>query len=976
MYLKEIKISGFKSFADKMNISLDNDITCIVGPNGSGKSNIVDAVRWVLGEQSVKNLRGSSAMTDVIFAGSKSRNPLPMASVTLVFDNSDNYLKVPYTEISVARKVYRTGENEYYINNEKCRLKDISDLFLDSGMGKYAFNIISQGEVSKIISNSSEERRVVIEEAAGILKYQKRKEEALKKLSKTNENLVRVTDIMKELEIQIGPLEEQSKKASEYTQAKKQLEKIEIALIVNDLEKINHAYQNGKRQIDSLKNEIVYHSTEESKNATTLEEKKKDIEKIRSCIAMQNQKYLEYVKEEERTNSERIMFEERRKYSSKDKKVHENFIRLKEQKLVENNKLLSLKTELEIIMKKIQEEKTKKEEKTKLYNKEKSLKNELESSLMKMKQKLEEMSYKKKYLQDYIENGSSNANVKKVLTNPKLSGVCNTVSRLIDTSNDYALALEVALLSSKDYVVVETRKNASECIEFLKENNLGRVTFYPLDAIEGRKVDDATLELLKNEEGFISVFKDVVEYQDKYKNIVESLLGNVLLVDTIEHANEISRKIRNRYKIVTLTGEVLNVGGSITGGVLKTKSVISEKYELNKLQLDEEIIKEDMKKTDISLKHYYDSIKNYEEEILEIEKQILILENERKIKDDNYQLRLKEYDKIKLELQNLSDLLNDNLDEEENRLTEKYYAIVSKKEELEQNMKDTKKQEESILEEIEKLEATRKIELQSTRNLEIKLKDLEINSAKMGSHLDQLLNILSEDYQMTYENAKEHYILEIDEDIARSSVNKLKGQIKRIGVVNLGAIEEYTRVKERYDFLDSQSTDLKNAIATLLKIMDELDEVMNEEFLRTFNELQVEFNKVFKDLFGGGSAKLQLTDKDNLLTTGVDIIVTPPGKKVSTISLLSGGEKTLTAISLLFAILNIKRIPFCIFDEVEAALDEANVDKVGAYLKQYVGRTQLIVITHKKKTMEYAKNLYGITMQESGVSKLVSVKLI
>lgn len=976
MYLKEIKISGFKSFADKTNITLDDNITCIVGPNGSGKSNIIDAVKWVLGEQSIKSLRGSNNMSDVIFAGSKSRSPLNLASVSLVFDNSDSYLKVPYTEISVTRKVFRSGENEYYLNNEKCRLKDIYDLFLDSGMGKYAFNIISQGEVSKIISDSPYERRTIFEEAAGVLKYKRRKEEALKKLEKTNENLTRVKDIIKELEEQIEPLKIQSEQASKYLKIKENLEQMEIALIANDLEKLNVLYHEQTKQIEDLTNEIIEKTTNITNDDIELEKKKQELEKITTNLTSLQQNLLILTKEEEKLNGEKNIIKERSKYDAEDVKVHENITNLKEQKLSLNNKLLSIKTDLTILDNKIKEvlkdNSNKNNEYVSLNNTKEDIKNKI-SALENSKLQKE---YKIKYLNDYIENSSFPVSIKRLLGNPKLIGIHNTISKLINIDEKYLLALDVSLGGAKDYLVVDNPNVAKTCINYLKENNLGRVTFFPLDVIKPRYIEDNILNVVNDMDGFIDILANLVSYDSNYKNIIFNQLGNVLVVDNIDNANKISKKINNKYKIVTLDGEIINVGGSITGGTVKKKSIISEKYELENL-----LTKKDMEEKEIlSLKQKQEEIdkntKKFENILYEIGKNKILLTEEYNAKNENYKLLKNQLDRITLELNNLEDLEDNSINEEEEKILKKYYEVLKEKELVNKKIILLNEEKEKVSSLIEEYQAKYRLNNSNVRNLEEKKKTLEIESSKMSVKMDNLLNILSETYQMTFEKAKANYVLEEDIDVARKNVNSFKKELKEIGIVNLGAIEEYERVSKRYEFLTKQDNDLEEAITTLLKIINELDLVMEKEFIKTFKEIEIEFNNVFKELFKGGSAKLKLTDESNILETGVNIEVSPPGKKITSISLLSGGEKTLTAISLLFAVLNVKKIPFCLFDEVEAALDEANVDRVGTYFNKYIGKTQLIIITHKKKTMEYANTLYGITMQESGVSKLVSVKLV
>ena len=977
MYLKEIKISGFKSFADKINLNLDDNITCIVGPNGSGKSNIIDAVKWVLGEQSIKTLRGFNNMSDVIFAGSKSRSPLNLASVSLVFDNKDSYLKVPFTEIAITRKVYRSGENEYYINNEKCRLKDINDLFLDSGMGKYAFNIISQGEIEKVVNNSPYDRRVIFEEAAGVLKYKKRKEEALKKLEKTNDNLNRVTDILNEIETNLSPLEKQSAKAIKYKEIKENLKNIEVALIAHDLSKIDILYKDTTKKIDILKEEIVKLNTDNSSNDAVVLTKKEELDKLKEEIVKLNSDYLKYVKEEEKVNGERNIIKERSKYNADSLKVHENISSLKEEKYVLNNKLLSLKTDNDIIMKSLDSVNN---DITVINEKLDSLKKkrkDVEDSIYSKQKNLTSLLYKIKTLEGYIlEGGNTNPSVKRLLGTKSISGIHNTIASLINTSKTYDKALEVALGGSKDYVVVDTPEVAKKAISFLKETNLGRVTFYPLSVIKPKYIDEEIVKLLKREDGFIDILSNLVTYDDPYNNIVLNRLGNVLLVDNIDNANKLAKNTKNKFVIVTLDGEIIQVGGAITGGVIKQRSIISERHELDEITKEKDILTNDIKDLEASLNDINNSFNTEREKAMELEKQKLLIMENIKNKNKLYYETKETYESKVLELSNLEDLTTNNISKEEDLITKKYYDILNKKDETFKLVTLKTSEKERLEHEIDEIQASFRLSNSNIRSKEQELKELEISNTKRGLNMDNLLKTLSEDYEMTFESALQNYILDIDTEDARNMVNNYKKMLRDIGEVNLSSIEEYDRVKERYDFLTKQSEDLKEAIKTLLGIIDSLDEVMKQDFIKTFKQIEIEFDKVFKDLFGGGVASLVLTDKDNILETGIDIKVTPPGKKVSTITLLSGGEKTLTAISLLFAILNIKKVPFCLFDEIEAALDEANVARVCEYFSKYNGKTQLIIITHKKKTMEYANALYGITMQESGVSKLVSVKLV
>lgn len=977
MYLKEIQASGFKSFADKLNITLDNNITCIVGPNGSGKSNVVDAVRWVLGEQSVKSLRGDGSMTDVIFSGSKSRNSLNVASVSLVFDNSDNYLKVPYTEVSIKRRVYRTGENEYFLNGEKCRLKDIIDLFMDSGIGKESFNIISQGEVQRILSNSPYDRRVVFEEAAEVLKYKKRKEEAIRKLDRTHSNLDRVNDIIGELEIQLEPLKEQSKKAREYLENKRALETIEVALLAYEIEMLNIEYQESKNRIKELNNEIITLSANSSGSDASIDSEKVNLLKLEKEISELNQKLLDLTKQEEKVNGEKKILQERSKYDATDSRVHENITLLKEKELKTKNDISVLELEIE----------SDKENLSKRIDELNQLGDEISSLTNESDTYLKEENFKKKEnydlenrissLENFIENGGNLPNsIKSIMNNPRLNGIHDVIGNLVSVDYKFNKALEVALGGSKNFLVVENEVNAKDAIAYLKDNKLGRCTFFPLNVIKPKSVDEETLSILRQEIGYIDTMANMVTFDSKYKNIIDNQLGNVLLVTDIDTANKISRKINSKYKIVTIDGEVIHVGGSITGGnLLSSCSMITDKQELEKLKKQKE--------------NNMIVIKELEEKITELEKQKKSLIMKKETMQSSYVLeneRLKgkwntltEYqEKLKESISELSSLLHvvdSSLSKEEERLMKEFYETQKQKQQIELNLRMITKNRDQVKNSIEELEAKNKLNNSNLNKKQNELKELEIKISKMDVKLDYYLNTLSEDYELTYEKAREKYPLELEVEDARVKVSTYKNNMKRIGMVNLDSIEEYEKVSERYQFLDSQRNDLLNAKETLLEIIEEMDEVMKTEFLKTFKEIQVEFSSVFKQLFGGGKAELKLTDPNNILETGVEIIASPPGKKLTTISLLSGGEKTLTAISLLFAILNVRPIPFCIFDEVEAALDEANVDNFGKYLDHYKTKTQFLLITHKKKTMEYANTLYGITMQESGVSKLVSVRL-
>ena len=976
MYLKEIVASGFKSFADKLSIKLDDKTTCIVGPNGSGKSNIVDAVRWVLGEQSVKSLRGEGAMSEVIFSGSKSRNPLNVASVELIFDNSDHYLNIPYTEISIKRKVYRNGENEYILNHEKCRLKDITDLLMDSGIGKESFNIISQGEVDRILSTSSGERRIIFEEAAGILKYKKRKEEALRKLDRTHNNLDRVNDIINELEIQVEPLKEQSKKARKYLETKEKLEKLDIALITNDILFYSNEVNKNKEKKESLEQEIVLLSNRSSLNNTEDMKNQQRLELLEQELNQINKDLVILAEEVEKLNGERLLLRERTS------KNDTNEVLEKLRKELDNKGNISKKIELLQEEVKLLENKRKDKistldkNKTELekINKEQNME-QLEYS--KMDRDLITLNHKIDSIKTEIEAGGNvPSSVRKVLNEHSLEGIHNTIGNILEIDNEYIKALEIAISSSKNFIITEDENAAKSAIRYLKDNHLGRATFFPLTVIKKRYVDGDTLSILRNDSDFIAVLSDLVKYNKKYESIIENQLGTVIVSKNIDSATRLSKKIRARYKVVTLDGDVVHIGGSMSGGSsYSSKSMISLKQNLLEYQNELENKQERLG----NVKEKVRELSSRKDEINEIyatnSRDKMLLDQELSSKIDELSKRKKELDEINSKITSYESVENNSIDQKEQELMNAYQQKSTEKDKMSLRKESIVVEIDNLKQIIEEATAKEKSENSKLRNLEKEVNDLEVKITRADVKLDSMLNTLNEDYSMTYEKAKSMYVLEIDEDEARNKVSIYKSEIRKLGMVNLASIEEYERVNTRYEFLSNQKEDLLKAEETLLDIMNEMDDVMIEEFKKTFEKIRQEFKVVFRELFHGGNADLILTNPDDILTTGVDIVASPPGKKLTTITLLSGGEKTFTAISLLFAILNVKTVPFCLFDEVEAALDDANVNAFGNYLKNYKNKTQFLIITHKKKTMEYADTLYGITMQESGVSKLVSVKL-
>ena len=977
MYLKTIKASGFKSFANKIQIDLENKITGIVGPNGSGKSNIVDAVRWVLGEQSVKSLRGDGSMTDVIFSGSKSREPLNVASVTLVFDNTDHVFPLDFNEVSIKRRVYRDGTNEYFINGEKCRLKDINDLLLDSGIAKESFNIISQGRVEEILSAKASDRRIIFEEAANVLKYKRRKEDALRKLDKTNENMNRINDIIAELESQVEPLKEQASKAEEYNNAKEELGSIEISLVTHDITEYNKEYELKSAKIETLNNELINLKTKTSSSDATSERQKLELSKLNNEINDYQEKLLEMTKKVEQANSHKQIVLERKKYELNNDTIHKNIVSLKEEQLKIQNQVSAIEfnidennTKLEKIDLNIKNNET-------FLDKLKTEKRNIDDIINKNYYNLNIVKNRINSLETSIENnGSLPLAVRNILNNPRLKGIHDIVGNIIDVEPTYLTAITTSLGAAFNNIIVDNASSAEEAIKYLKENKFGRVTFLPINVMKPKYVDEKILNILKHQEGFINIASNLVRTESLYQTIISNQLGNTLIVDNIKNANIISKQINFQYKIVSLSGEIVHVGGAITGGeTSKIRSVKTDKQELLEQTKEKE-------KLELTIKNCEEKINEIDNKFHEIDDKNYLLNKEKlelkekiNISKQNIEDLYKRLNEISSEITSSNNILKNDLSKEETEAINEFYRLEKEKEELSQNYKKLLNKREDLTEEISLNENLNKKDNEQLRNTMNELKDLEILVNRLEVKIDSSLKLLSENYGMTYEFALEKSIIDLDIEFARTKVNKLRKVIKDLGEVNLGAIAEYKRVSERYEFLLKQRDDLLNATNTLLEIVKEMDVQMEKDFKETFKVVKENFKETFKQLFKGGTADLIYTDPKNVLETGVEIVASPPGKKLTGLSLLSGGEKTLTAISLLFAILKTKKTSFCILDEVEAALDEANVASFGEYVTSLKDKTQFIIITHKKKTMEYADTLYGITMQESGVSKLVSVKL-
>ncbi|MFV0498450.1 MAG: AAA family ATPase [Bacilli bacterium] len=971
MYLKRIETLGFKSFADKTVINFNEGVTGVVGPNGSGKSNVVDAVRWVLGEQSVKQLRGGATMTDVIFSGSKSRSAHSYAFVTLVLDNFDRFVNLDYNEIEITRKVYRNGESEYLLNGAKCRLKDINDLMMDTGLGKESFNIISQDKVQALLNSKAEERRYIFEEAAGVLKYRKRKESAERKLKSTSENLIRVSDILLELNKQIKPLEKQSIDAKKYLTISEELKGIEIALIAQEIYLLNEKFKSLNTNKSLINDSLVSKNNEEFKLEKQIENLNDNVLKIEKDLESNNLKFIELSDLINEAKIEKKVFDERRKYSNKKNKVDSNRSLLIERELeiltrIENEKLR---------LSAIENEKQKLESvysnsdnnHSKLLQKRRNIRDDYancDSKMILEKSKINDFEHNNKR---YLFSG-----VSAVLNSNVLMGIIGIVSNVVSFDDMYAKAMDYAFSASNQYVICETKKDAKKAIEFLNKYKKGRATFMPLDNIHSSK-NKFDFSSYNNIFGFAD---DFVTCDDKYKVVISSLIGNVVIAKDLDAANKFYKNC-NKFRIITLTGEIINPRGSITGGEnynnKKGFFTARHEYESSKKELEnlEEKLKE-LSQDDLSVNK---EISNSEEKLYKLKIQVMQVNENYKIISQNLEDLNITINDINNELNSLSKLSNNQAEEEERRIVNLIKQYQEELSEISSFIDKNKFDKASIMVNLDETRDNYKALLIEIKKDQDQVNDINVSLGEINVKLDINLNTLNEVYELTFESAFENHQLNIDIDSARTKVKQLKLEIKPLEHCNLNAIEEYKIVKERFDFLTLQKNDILKAKNELEDIITELDNTMKTQFKSTFDEVSKQYSIMFKQLFGGGDAKLSLTDNRNLLTTGIEIIAQPPGKKLQHLTLLSGGEKALSTLVLLFAIIKVRPVPFCILDEVEAALDEANLSRFANFLEGFSNYIQFIIITHRKVTMKNADVLYGVTMQESGVSKFVSVRL-
>lgn len=964
MFLKRMEIQGFKSFADKSIITFDSDVIGIVGPNGCGKSNINDAIRWVLGEQSVKSLRGSS-MSDVIFNGSTERKPVNMAEVTLVFDNSKHYLAVDFEEVEVTRRIHRhNGEGEYFINKTPCRLKDILNLVMDSGLGRDSLSIISQGNISSFAEAKPEERRALFEEAAGVAKYKKRKNESLSKLNRTQENLLRIEDIILELERQVNPLKRQAKKAETYIEKKTKLEAIEVSVIVDEIEKLNEQIENLKKRAFGFDTQKAMHETTINVEDLKVTELRKEMFALDHEINKLQEQYTKIMEETRVLESRKVELDERRKYALESASNKEKAKELK--KMMDEahyeyedraNRYQNLETNLALDRKQLLQV----ENSYASLISEKNTEETILNRLLNRKEVLENLMKQPFNHQQGVKAVMQNQNI--------LQGVLGVVSQVLKPIMNYEVAISNTLAGAMYHIVTSDEASARKAIGFLKKNQSGRATFLPLTVLKERTINRDHLLIAENSEGFLGTADQFVENEFTFDLVKNSLLGNVLITDTLVNANELAKRLHYNYKVVTLDGDVVHKGGSMTGGNIKnTSTPLTIQKELN--QVLQNLDGQEMKCTGLrnQLSALTAKKENLQSNIVQTQIDLAQLDQIVKTKWSKYDHLKEEYEAVAPKDEEFDETVL------EDDIVVQLSTLHSKIDECTSQMKSKRERRMKSGNEVERKEQMIRQLRRELNELQSEMRAIEIDQAKSETKLESALERLSSTYEMTFEFAQQQKI-ETDMVEARKTVALLRSEIAALGNVNLDAPKEYEEVRERFEFLTRQRDDLNAAKAKILTAIDEMDVFMITQFKEMFDKINAELNDVFRALFGGGRARLFMVDPNDILNTGIDIDVQPPGKTVQNIRLFSGGEKSLIAICVLFSILKARTIPLCIFDEVEAALDQANVERFAKYITRFRGESQFIVVTHRPGTMAQCDALYGVTMQQNGVSQLLKVRL-
>lgn len=964
MFLKRIELQGFKSFADKTVITFDSDVIGIVGPNGCGKSNINDAIRWVLGEQSVKSLRGTS-MSDVIFSGSDTRKAVNMAEVTLVFDNTLHFLHVDYEEVEITRRLHRaTGEGEYFLNRTPCRLKDIQNLIMDTGLGRDSLSIISQGTISSFAESKPEERRGLFEEAAGVAKYKKRKIESLGKLNRTQENLDRLEDIIMELERQVAPLKRQAKKAETYIEKKQELEVIEISVLVDEIEHLNEQIEEGKKKAFDLQSKKALHETtiavSESKNL----ELKQEMSVLDREVNQLQDEFMKIMSEIQALDARKTEIDEKRKYAMASANAE---IRAKELKVMieeaqyEFNDRSTRLNELNVDLKLNQEKAEKLSNDASQCN---VMLNEQNSYL-------NNLINRRSVLENLVKQPFNHQQGVKAILEVKdsLNGVLGVVSQILKPHDNYENAVSNAIGGALYHIVTEDEMSARHAITYLKKNASGRATFLPITVLKPRSIFKEHEIIAKNSIGYLGTANEFVDCEETFAVVRDSLMGNVLVCDNLINANELARTLKFNYKIVTLDGDVVHKGGSMSGGKVRDSySPMSLQKELD--QIHEKINQQQLKVNKLSEDR--SSLISRSEAL-----QAAIMQHRIDIAQLQPVVDAKKakVDRLKAEYEELRPgEFDDDEAVSEDTLVAQLSNAYSKRDAITSQLKIKRDRRSKAGAEVERNDVSIRNLRRECNALLSDEREYELSSVKAETMLDNALNRLSSSYEMTFDYAKTQK-LDTDIDEARKRVQILRQEISALGNVNLDAPAQYEEVSTRFEFLTNQKADLIAAKDKILEAIDEMDQVMIKQFKEMFDKINAELNDVFRTLFGGGRASLVLVDPNDILNTGIDIDVQPPGKNVQNIKLFSGGEKSLIAICVLFAILKARTMPLCIFDEVEAALDQANVERFAKYISHFRGESQFIVVTHRPGTMAQCDALYGVTMKQNGVSSLLKVQL-
>lgn len=964
MFLKRIELQGFKSFADKSIITFDSDVIGIVGPNGCGKSNINDAIRWVLGEQSVKSLRGNS-MSDVIFNGSAQRKPVNMAEVTLVFDNSRHLLNVDFEEVEVTRRLHRhSGEGEYFINKTPCRLKDILNLVMDTGLGRDSLSIISQGNISAFADAKPEERRALFEEAAGVAKYRKRKSESLSKLHRMEENLARLEDIIIELERQVNPLKRQAKKAEIYLEKKQELETIEVSVLVDEIETLNESIEMLRKKAFDFEAQKAMHETTIQVADTKNQELRNEMYQLDREINHLQGEFAKLNEESRILETRKVELDEKRKYAlefaSNAEKAKELKTMLEEAHYEyedRNKRFKDLERDIALAKENLQK-----------------LEADLASCMQEYTQAvniLNRLENRKSVLENLVKEPFNHQHAVRAILDAKntLDGILGVVSQIFKPQTNYETAISSALGGAMYHIVTKDEASARHAIGFLKRNQSGRATFLPLTVMKPRRMQREHEVLAQNLTGYLGVATDFTECEETFYGLRESLLGNVIVADNLVNANEIAKVLRYNYKIVTLEGDIVNKGGSMTGGKNRNASTpMTLQKELT--QVEQSLEGQRLKSEGLYQQQQALSAKKEAVRASLVQMQISHAQLDQivKAKWSKYEHLRADYEQY-APAEELSDtsLL-------ENDLVVRLSALHSRLDEVAATMKAKRERRMRAGSEVERKEASIRQLRRDLNVLQNEEREVEVAKAKEETRLEASMERLSSTYEMTFEYAQSQK-LDTDMKEARKKVLQLREEISALGNINLDAPSEYQEVRERFEFLTHQKEDLQQAKSKILDAIDEMDEIMVRQFKAMFDKINSELNDVFRSLFGGGKARLFLVDPSDILNTGIDIDVQPPGKTVQNIRLFSGGEKSLIAICVLFSILKARTMPLCIFDEVEAALDQANVERFAKYIAQFRGESQFIVVTHRPGTMAQCDALYGVTMQQNGVSQLLKVKL-